>query len=216
MPLYVADYRADTAHLTAAEHGAYLLLIMHYWQNGGLPDDDGKLSRIACMSASEWLQAKETITSFFGPGWKHKRIDSEIEKAEAVSAAASQAGIASGRARRARAERPLNDRSNETPTDVEPPHPHPPSQPPRNDLFGKGGMGGREQERPPPRHLTRSQKHGTIFILRDSEEWRIYADDFKAVRDAEPIPNRHGGYWFVLLGEASRRETRGRLERKSA
>jgi len=39
MPLYVADYLADTAHLGALESGVYLHLIMHYWLKGGLPDD---------------------------------------------------------------------------------------------------------------------------------------------------------------------------------
>ena len=82
MPLYIADYKADTGHLSAAEHGAYLLLIMHYWQAGRLPNDDDKLARIASMLPAEWQGARETIAALFGPGWRHKRIEREIEEAQ--------------------------------------------------------------------------------------------------------------------------------------
>jgi len=84
MPLYIADYRADTAHLGASEHGAYLLLIMHYWQTGGLPDDDRQLARIACMTPPEWKRARPVVSAFFADGWKHKRIDTELSHAENV------------------------------------------------------------------------------------------------------------------------------------
>lgn len=85
MPLYIADYRADTAHLCAAEHGAYLLLIMHYWQTGALPHDDTQLARIACMTPAQWKKARPVIAALFGPGWIHKRIDAELAHAEDIS-----------------------------------------------------------------------------------------------------------------------------------
>ena len=82
MPLYVADYLADTLHLRPAQHGVYLLLIMHYWQKGGLPDDDAQLSAIARMTADEWKRERDIIAALFQPGWKHKRIDRELAESD--------------------------------------------------------------------------------------------------------------------------------------
>jgi uncharacterized protein YdaU (DUF1376 family) len=85
MPLYVADYLRDTRRLTAAEHGAYLLLIMEYWTSGSLPDDDRQLSRITCMNSAEWRRARPNLQPFFSDGWKHKRIDAELAKSAEIS-----------------------------------------------------------------------------------------------------------------------------------
>lgn len=86
MPLYPADFLADTEHLTAAESGAYLLLLMHYWQRGQLPDDDARLTRIARMTEAEWRTARPVIAAFFEhPGWKHGRVEDELAKAASIS-----------------------------------------------------------------------------------------------------------------------------------
>ena len=85
MPLYVADYLADTGHLSTVEHGAYMLLIMHYWQNGGLPNDDRRLARICRLTEPEWAECREIIVDMFDDGWRHKRIDAEAAKAEDIS-----------------------------------------------------------------------------------------------------------------------------------
>jgi uncharacterized protein YdaU (DUF1376 family) len=92
MPLYIADYIADTMHLGALEHGAYLMLIMQYWRVGSLPDDDRKLARIAKCTDREWRAIKGTIADLFDEGWTHKRIDYELEKALEKSDARADAG----------------------------------------------------------------------------------------------------------------------------
>ena len=99
MPLYIGDYLADTRRLKAAEHGAYLLLIMEYWQAGGLPDDDRQLARIACMTDREWKIARPIIEKRFQPGWRHKRIDAELAKAAVMSKKRASAGKAGAAAR---------------------------------------------------------------------------------------------------------------------
>jgi uncharacterized protein YdaU (DUF1376 family) len=95
MPLYVGDYLGDTGHLTTAQHGAYLLLMMHYWRQGYLPEEDKQLAAITKLSLRSWHESQATIQAFFYDGWKHKRIDQELLKMERATdkrAAAGQKG----------------------------------------------------------------------------------------------------------------------------
>lgn len=91
MPFYIADYLADTAHLGALQSGAYVHLIMHYWQHGKLPDNDAALARIARVTPAEWRRERPVIVAFFQDGWKHKRIDAELAHAAEVTSKRSDA-----------------------------------------------------------------------------------------------------------------------------
>jgi uncharacterized protein YdaU (DUF1376 family) len=99
MPLYIPDFLADTVHLSAAETGAYLCLIMDYWLHDGLPDDDHKLAAIARLPLRSWRQMRPTIQAFFHDGWLHNRIDAELGKmiisAHRRQAAGSKGGTVS-------------------------------------------------------------------------------------------------------------------------
>jgi uncharacterized protein YdaU (DUF1376 family) len=99
MPLYVADYLADTGHLSRDEHGAYLLLIMHYWQKGALPNDDAQLARICRATAREWAGLRSVMAGFFQDGWTHPRIDHELESAKASYERRANAGRKGGNAK---------------------------------------------------------------------------------------------------------------------
>lgn len=91
MPLYVADYLADTLHLTTAEHGAYMLLIMQYWRGGGpIPDNDARLARVVRATPEEWAAMRPSVAELFKIGdgvWRHKRVDAEL------AAAVARAGL---------------------------------------------------------------------------------------------------------------------------
>lgn len=111
MPLFVADYLADTTDLTTEQHGAYLLLLMALWRHGGtLPNDPAKLARIARVSPRRWHLVGPAVLEFFDVGVdtvRHGRLETELQK----GASLSQKRSAAAKARNSR--KPL--RSNEPP-----------------------------------------------------------------------------------------------------
>lgn len=149
MPLYWGDYLRDTGHLSAAEHGAYLLLIGHYWTTGKrLPDNDTMLARVARMTAKEWKAARPIIAPFFKIEdglWGHGRIDAEMQKWVDLINGKSKAGKASAKARaEQKAQQMMQQNVNTRSTDdaTEQPTKHPtkinpspsPSPSPREDV----------------------------------------------------------------------------------
>lgn len=101
MPLYWGDYFKDTNHLSTAEHGAYLLMIGHYWVSGKpLPDDDAKLAQITRQGVATWRKMRDTLAEFFDcrdGRWHHGRIEDEIQKAFAFIGKQATNGSKGGR-----------------------------------------------------------------------------------------------------------------------
>jgi uncharacterized protein YdaU (DUF1376 family) len=96
MQLYVSDYLADTAHLDAAQNGAYLLLLMNYWQRGKPLDNAGdRLAFVARMTPEEWEDNREILAEFFwidGDIWTHARVENDLAKVREKSEQSSRAG----------------------------------------------------------------------------------------------------------------------------
>lgn len=135
MPLYIADYLGDTAHLTTEQHGAYLLLLMACWKQGGvLADNDAALAATARLGLSQWRKHRPVIQTFFASQvgqWSHKRVAAELEKAAKLSEARQQVGKLGGRPKKQTesytkpigsvllSENPAFEKQTETPTRVE-------------------------------------------------------------------------------------------------
>ncbi len=114
MQLYVADYLADTAHLNASQHGAYLLLLMNYWQRGkALPNNDDRLAIIARMSPKEWAANRAVVVEFFEVSdteWVHSRVDHDLLEVQRKSDTNKRNGKNGGRPRKAAAKPSENER----------------------------------------------------------------------------------------------------------
>ncbi|QUS40677.1 DUF1376 domain-containing protein [Tardiphaga alba] len=67
IPLYTDAYLADTRHLTSAQHGAYLHLLMMAWRQPdcALPNNDETLSRWASMDLRTWLRNRDVVMAFW-------------------------------------------------------------------------------------------------------------------------------------------------------
>lgn len=129
MPLYIGDYLQDTTRLSTEQHGAYLLLIMDYWTNGPLPDDDAALAQVTRMQPAAWKKTRPALSRFFSVEngeWRHKRIDEEHARAMKFVEKQKANGAKGGRPKKTQTEtqnKPMgfdrdnpDDKPNETPS----------------------------------------------------------------------------------------------------
>lgn len=95
MKFYIGDYLADTQHLSCMEHGAYMLLIMAYWQHGGpIEYDTDVLRRYTRTTLREFRNIERNVIKMFEVRdglLVHSRIDRELEKRAQVSTMARHA-----------------------------------------------------------------------------------------------------------------------------
>lgn len=103
MPLWVADFLADTMDLDASEIGAYMLLLMSQWQRDGrsLPDDTKKLQRIA-RCGRNWPKVWASIDRYFDrdeSGVYSKRLRFEAQNVAAKREVNAQNGARGGKAK---------------------------------------------------------------------------------------------------------------------
>jgi len=84
--LYIGDYQRDTAHMTLAEHGAYILMLQHYYATQK-PLPTGKAGLYRMLRAQDKVE-REAIDSIVEQFWQettkgliNQRADKEIAQA---------------------------------------------------------------------------------------------------------------------------------------
>ena len=99
MPFFHKDFFNATTHLTLEQQMAYLRLICGAWDRAGkLPLDMEQLRLISTMEKREWKKSGQILMDFFTKNdlfFSHKRVDKELEKANANIVQKSAAGKAS-------------------------------------------------------------------------------------------------------------------------
>ena len=130
--LYIGDYQRDTAHLSVAEHGAYLLMLQHYYATEK-PLPIGKaLHRMLRAQDKAEREAIDSVASQFWretvDGLVNDRADVEITKAGAQ--AETNRVIAQAREAKRKASRASNEQSTNRATNDQPNHNHSHSQTP--------------------------------------------------------------------------------------
>jgi uncharacterized protein YdaU (DUF1376 family) len=83
MMLWTGDYLADTFHLTLSQHGAYLLILMAMWRNGGyLPLDETRIANLVRLPKNKWRQIAQPVMDLMtveGDRFTQKRLLSNLK-----------------------------------------------------------------------------------------------------------------------------------------
>ena len=147
MALYTGDYRRDTQHLSMMEHGCYLLMLMHSWdQRGPLPLDERRIFAICNARSNEEMgAARNVLGEFFvrmEDGHYNHRMQREIERADAISGARSNAGRLGGVAKAKQLPSKRQAKAKQVPLPLPLP---PPLQPTPEDISTPKGVSPRKR-----------------------------------------------------------------------
>jgi uncharacterized protein YdaU (DUF1376 family) len=124
---FPGDYQRDTGDLTLVEHGAYRVLLDHYYTCGPLPSEMDRLYRLCRAFSTEEQTAVSTVVErFFQPNGnrlRNRKADKELSEREAFIEMQREKGRKSAEVR---AERKKEQEDNSTvaitdvPTTVQP------------------------------------------------------------------------------------------------
>lgn len=93
--LNIQAWKEQTTTLTPAERGAFVLLQMHYWRSGPIPDRDSAMAQITGMDLKDWKKARESLEPLFITGegeWFRTDWNESLDAAYAAVKKASDAG----------------------------------------------------------------------------------------------------------------------------
>jgi len=103
MPLFCGDYLKDTTKLKLEHHGAYLMILMITWAEGGQPlsDDPDEMATRLRITKERWLtKIRPVLAQFFDLSsgtWRNERLEREWNYVQGVIAKRRAAGAMGGR-----------------------------------------------------------------------------------------------------------------------
>lgn len=96
---YGQDFLFGTLEFTAEEVGGYLLLLIHQWDKGSLPNDDNKLLRLSRLRKKALVNVKKKFVLMEDGTLKNERLELTREKQKEFREKRVIAGTAGGNKR---------------------------------------------------------------------------------------------------------------------
>lgn len=209
---FLGDYARDTADLSLLEHGAYRVLLDHYYaRHGEMPADLTKLERVCgARSTAERKAVQEVANRFFpvnGDGRRHnKRADQEIEKHAAQTEHNRIVGKLGGRPKKPGEEPGNNPSGLQKETRTEPgDNPSHSQKPEKAKTPTPDGVGGNVAVPDCPQQQLIDLYHELLPMCPRVEKWTPARAQVMRARwrdEARPNREKHKGYKTVDEGLA--------------
>lgn len=206
---YLGDYARDTADLSLLEHGAYRVLLDHYYaQHGDMPDERQSLYRICKAFTPAERKAVDKVSDRFfqvnGDGRRHnRRADVEIQKHQGQAQA--NRIVAEERERKRKEQRSGDDQHHDPSTIRSPNHSQKPERSKPSTATAVEARGGAASLPECPHEKLIDLYHELLPSCTRVEKWTAARQQAMRARwRDEALPNRdkHRGYKTVEEGLA--------------